>query len=225
MCSDSFGNGTFLLNQSHPFENTDSHWIPVSETSVSNRRLEEKRILQFYVNPILWFLSFPQPLPHFFDEGCFSSSQTSRSLNKQRHSFAPSLLKQLHLPLLMLSEWRSSTDMTLQPNSSSDGSFAKGRGFFYLMYGSSLLAETPLSCLEPCQVLLAGCDAIFLIVNCKKKKNPPKKTTTQNPWCCWTFAVGELLQFSSASVHRTSCGFSSNHMIDSADSLQSSWSV
>lgn len=53
MCSNSSGNGPFLLNQSHAFENTDSHWIAVSETSVSNRGLEEKRILQVYVNPIL----------------------------------------------------------------------------------------------------------------------------------------------------------------------------
>lgn len=47
----------------------------------------------------------------------------------------------------------------------------EGKGiliYFFLMYGSSLLAWMPLSCLEPCQVLLAGRDAIFLIVNCKK---------------------------------------------------------
>lgn len=36
---------------------------------------------------------------------------------------------------------------------------------FYLMYGSSLVAQMPLRCLEPGQVLLAGCDASFLNVN------------------------------------------------------------
>lgn len=214
MCSDSFGNGTFLLNR-------------LKRPTRVGLLFQKKRILQSCVNPILGFLSFPQRLPHFFDEGWVLSGKTSRSAKKQRRSFAPALLKPLHPPLLMLSERRSSAGMTLQPNGSSDGSYVKGKGIFcliYLMYGSNLLPHMPPRWLEPCQVLLGGPDAVFLIVNCKNNNNNKKKPTPK-PRCCWTFAGGELLPFSSASVRRTSCGFSSNHVIDSADSLQSSRSV
>lgn len=106
--------------------------------------LRKRRFSRFKLSQFFDF--FPFHVPHFFDEGCFSSSRASRSLNKQRRSFTPSLLKQLHLLLLMLSEWRASTDMTLQTHSSSDGSFGKGRGFLFnvwLKSSSSNATELP----------------------------------------------------------------------------------
>lgn len=83
------------------------------------------------------------------------------------------------LPLSALSEWRLSTDITLYPESSSDGSF-EGKGMFYLMYSSNLAAQMPLRCLEQGQVLLTGHDVPFLNVNWKNTKTKQKTNKKEN---------------------------------------------
>lgn len=84
--------------------------------------------------------------------------------------------------------------------------------YFVLMHDS---IRVPRSRMEPCQLLLPGPDAIFIIVNCRKEEERKKKGVE-------LFVVAESLQFSTASAGWTSCGFSSNRVIDGAGCLQCS---
>lgn len=73
------------------------------------------------------------------------------------------LLKQLHL--LMVSDQRS-------PPGTALGRFICEGDYFALMHNS---IRVPQSRMEPCQLLLPGPDAIFIVVNCRKEKGKQKK--------------------------------------------------
>lgn len=115
------------------------------------------------------------------------------------------LLKQLHL--LMVSDQRS-------PPGTALGRFICEGDYFALMHNS---IRVPQSRMEPCQVLLPGPDAIFIVVNCRKEKGKQKKKGGAE-----LLVAAESLQFSAASAGWASCGFSSNRVIDGADRLQCS---
>lgn len=110
---------------------------------------------------------------------------------------------------------------------------------FYLMYGSNLVAQMPLLFLEQGQVQLTGRDVPFLSLNWKKternqiiKKNQNKKpkrtqTTTKksNSPMLLNFCGGGVTAVQICVCSSDFPWFSSNHVIDNADSLQSSRSV